>query len=285
MSQFSVTVSSTLEENKNTKQTVPVNRPDSSMDFSQSTTRAKNKSYDPFLVKGIETVGSIFTSLSAINAGPRLPNLRNKNKQPVVQPTMDNYSLVTNNNYIDIAFGKSITTPDALKMLPNQISSLFLSDSAAVKNNWQEYKKEGIDFSSSDETSLMFLYNYSTLFYVEYQDGYKKNKDGKSMINNPVWKTMSSRAVIRVQAGEILLCRLVKYENHEMGIEHPKILDLPIIDEYFFLVKNESILQKSENPAPKKKNKRKPEEEAIEELEKEDKGHTAFATNIIKRAT
>lgn len=253
-----------MEENKTTAETIPTQRPDSSMNFDQSTVRPKNKIYDEFLISNISSVGRIFTSLGATNAVSKNKNNRNKNGQPVVQPTMTKFNLASNSNYIDTSVRASPITPGQLKKLPNQVSSLFLSQSPAIKNDWQSYEKQGIDFASNNQTDLMFLYNYSTLFQIEFKDGYKKDPNGRPLLNQPIWKPITEKELARVENNEIILCRIEKYENLEIGLTHPDILDLPIIDKYFFLAKNSTTLSKARTAPPKKRKKKPSQQLALE---------------------
>jgi hypothetical protein len=255
LSDYSVTISTTMEENKTTTETIASNPPDSSMTFDDSTIKRQNKIYDEFLIKNVSDVARIFTSLAVTNNGGRNKNSSNKNKQPTTKPTIKNYNLTTNENLIDTSVRKSAIKKGQLEKLPNQISSLFLSQSPAVKNNWQNYEKQGIDFVSNNQTDLMFLYNYSTLFRVQFQDGYQKDKNGKPLLNQPIWKDLTEKEIERVEKSEVLMCKLSKYNNPEIGVEYPELLDLPIFDKHFLLAKDKSTLDRAKSPPPKKAKK------------------------------
>ena len=257
LSEYSVTVSTTLEENKATAETIKSVPPDSSMSFNQSSARKENKIYDDFLIKNVEDVGRIFTSLAISNKAGQNVEIRNKNRQPTTKPTIKSYNLTTNENLIDNSVRKSAIKKGQLEKLPNQISSLFLSQSPAVKNNWQNYEKEGIDFISNNQTDLMFLYNYSSLFKVTFQDGYQKDKNGRPLLNQPIWKELTEKALKRVERSEVLLCKVEKYNNPEVGIQFPELLDLPIFDQHFILAKDASTLNKAKNPPKKRKRRSK----------------------------
>jgi len=284
LSGYSVTIRATLSENKETKETIPVAPPDCDIDFSQGTIKPQNKKYDPFVSRGISTLGSIFTSAASFNNSGKDKNNRNKNSQPPIQPVMGNFDLTTNVNYIDTFVRKSKIQKGQLEELPNQISSLFLSKSPIVKNNWQNYEQAGIDFPANDKTDLMFMYNYSTLFKIEFQDGYQKSKEGRTLMKQPIWKEFSEKTLARVETGEVLLCRIEKYENTEMGIVHSDLLDLPIIDKCFFFVKNKSTLNKVENPAPKKRRKADAQRTTLEKINKSVNYDVApFSRGLIMR--
>jgi hypothetical protein len=255
LSEYSVTVSTTLEENKATAETIKSVPPDSSMSFNQSSARKENKIYDDFLIKNVEDVGRIFTSLAISNKAGQNAEIRNKNRQPTTKPTIKSYNLATNENLIDNSVRKSAIKKGQLEKLPNQISSLFLSQSPAVKNNWQNYEKEGIDFISSNQTDLMFLYNYSSLFKIMFQEGYQKDKNGKPLLNQPIWKEMTEKALKRVERSEILLCKVEKYNNAEVGVQFPELLDLPIFDQHFILAKDASTLNSAKRPPRKRRKK------------------------------
>ena len=232
----SVTVKTTMLENKNTKKTKPTNTPDASMSTHYKPQKSEKEVSGPLSREGTKSVGSIFTSVGSLGSSPL--------------SKMSNFNLTSNNNFVDTKIRKSKLKEGQLAGLPNQISSLFLSKSPAVINDWQDYEKDGIDFPSSDKTNLMFLYNYSTLFRIEYQDGYALGADGDTLIKQPIWKPFSEDVLSRVKAGDSLLCRIEKYENDEVGIVHHDILDLPIIDKFFFFVKNKTTLKKLEKPSP-----------------------------------
>jgi hypothetical protein len=247
LSGYSVTISETMEENKTTKETIASSPPGSSMS-AKSTPRKEGPIHSDLLSSAVMDTSRIFTSLAITNSLNR-----NKNKQPTIKPTIRSYDLTTSDNLIDNSVRKSPIKKGQLENIPNQISSLFLSQSPAVKNNWQNYEKQGIDFISNNQTDLMFLYNYSTLFKVEYRDGYEKGKDGQDLLNQPIWKELTEKAIKRIEKSEILLCRIEKYENLEIGVQFPELLELPIFDQHFFLAKNKSTLEKAKkSPKPKK---------------------------------
>lgn len=284
LSGYSVTVSTTLEENRTTTETIKSPPPDSSMRFSDnSSTKKDNNTYDEFLVKNVSDVGRIFTSLAITNGAGKKSPIRNKNRQPETKPTIKSYNLTTNENLIDVSVRKSAIQKGQLEKVPNQISSLFLSQSPAVKNNWQNYEKQGIDFVSSNQTDLMFLYNYSALFKIQFQDGYQKSKDGKSLLNQPIWKDVTEDTLKRIEKSEILLCRVEKYSNPEIGVEFPELLDLPIFDKHFLLAKDKTTLNNAKTPMRAKKKKQPSHSRTLKKANKSsDFTISAFSKGIVR---
>ena len=277
LSKYSVTVSVTLEENKTTKETKKTGISSTSMSSKVPAKKTQSKTTDKLLINGISDISRTFTSLG-------LGNSSSSNKKTELKPTISNYDLTKNNNFIDNSVRKSPISKGQLESIPNQITSLFISDSPAVKNNWKNYKKQGIDFISNNQTDLMFLYNYSTLFKVEYCDGYEKSKDGKPLLNQQIWKELTQKQLERVENSEILLCRIQKYNNLEVGVKFPELLDLPIFDQHFFLAKNKTTLNKAKKPPQIKKKTMKPYQSALRRANSPaDYEVSIFSRGIIRR--
>jgi len=86
-----------------------------------------------------------------------------------------------------------------------------------------------------------YYMNYLNIVKVEVLTGYKLNGLGEPMINKPIWKLLNNNTLEDKKNNSHLFCRLVRYSNPFIeNNEHPELLQLPIIDEYF-IIENEDV--------------------------------------------
>jgi hypothetical protein len=54
------------------------------------------------------------------------------------------------------------------------------------------------------------------------------------MLKHPIWKPLTFD-LLRNKSGSDLICRIVKYENKEFGIEEPTGMRMPVYNKYFII--------------------------------------------------
>ena len=142
-----------------------------------------------------------------------------------------------------------------LSKLPNQIKSLMLENNgnARVRHKWLQHSG---DPGRDPYYKACFAFNYRNLKKVEYLAGYEHGQPPKSavisfdsgggftttpgtpgsrpMIGNAIWKTLN-KDVYAAAIGKKLFCRLKTYSKPEYGIVPMECLELPVLDEFFFL--------------------------------------------------
>jgi len=155
--------------------------------------------------------------------------------------------------------------PSVFPLIPNQIRSLMLNRSDAVKNKWVDM---GIDIINSTDTSELYRYNYDLIVQVEVFRGYQMSQTARgSASGTPHQRTtgatpsrapqsqsvnlMKSPIFTRLDAGELsrlnktrgnapLLCRIRKYTNETLGVGISDGIDVKFFDEYFLISKSPS---------------------------------------------
>ena len=114
-----------------------------------------------------------------------------------------------------------------MQTMPNQIKSLFFKADPGVKYNWEE------DTTLPPITRSAMILNYKSIMKVEYLSGYQKDSLGRPMLKSPIWKQLDNQAMNG--RFDKRLCRLVRYEDKELGIFEPVGMRMPVYNEYFFI--------------------------------------------------
>lgn len=126
-----------------------------------------------------------------------------------------------------------------LKSAPNHIKSLLLSTQAptSVKNSIIKSKVQINTDPFKDTNGFPYiLINYKILNRIEVFKGFKDNN-----VQDPIFEEMTKSDLFQesLQANTLVLCRQKRYYKSTYGINKMKNIQLPVLDEYFFLL-NES---------------------------------------------
>ena len=123
---------------------------------------------------------------------------------------------------------------------PPQIISMAAHESAV--NNLQALTDGGLmDPNLSAESYATMVLNYRTLGELQYFVGFEIDEDNNNIfMNTPRFKTLDRAELIRT-AGRTILCRIVRYEDKDLGIREPEGLTMPIYDRFFLLDVLESV--------------------------------------------
>ena len=121
-----------------------------------------------------------------------------------------------------------------VQLQPPQIISLAAG--AAAINDMESMTMNGLmDPNSSAETFATMVLNYRTLGELQFFVGYEIDYDTRNIfMNTPRYRTLDRQALI-ANAGRTILCRLVRYEDKDLGVREPEGLTMPIYDRFFLL--------------------------------------------------
>ena len=87
-----------------------------------------------------------------------------------------------------------------------------------------------------------YYMNYLNIVRVQVLTGYDTNSAGDAIINKPIWRNLDTDLFNEKKNNQLLFCRLIKYDNPIVkNHEHPEVLHMPIIDQYFF-IENEDVI-------------------------------------------
>jgi len=171
------------------------------------------------------------------------PGLLDAAEDRNIAPGITGFDLEQSDNILDSedGFGRG-TNPDSaenIRMLPNQIKSIFLSREDSTVNNWVASDH---DYLLDAEVSEMFRYNFLILQKIEFLSGFKSTQEDGLQISSPVFSSLTPRALgsTSSQNGS-LLCRMTPYKNSMVYADMPKEVALPIRDEYFIINFGDSI--------------------------------------------
>jgi hypothetical protein len=155
----------------------------------------------------------------------------------------------TKETFQKLAFGSVLSAflgivQDPVRDLPNQIKALILSFiKPEIINN--TYDEDTI--VQGDKYFSMFM-NYFNLMKVEYLDSYEEMDTGKLAIKSPQWKILTPDVFNNSKTeNRKLLCRLMPYENDIFNIKSIDKLQLPIINQYFWLINPDVTAEAFEN--------------------------------------
>jgi len=125
-----------------------------------------------------------------------------------------------------------------LNSFPNQLKSLFIGSimSSYVKEDFFEKTREP---SLDPLTSSKFNFYFNLINKIEVLVGFRDNN-----IKYPLWTLLTSDIWSR-NLNKELLCRMIPYENEELGISRPENLNLPIYNDYFTIKPNKLIKTKT----------------------------------------
>lgn len=135
-----------------------------------------------------------------------------------------------------IAGFKRPLTEDAIKQLPNHFKAvmLFNQSNGAIK-----FDKLGGLVAGNIVDKLQNgpenKFGFEMLKKIERLIGFVESKNGTIMMKKPVWKMLTQKDYDSL-SGEEILCRLIKYENSDLGISRNQGIDSPNYDDYFILI-------------------------------------------------
>ena len=132
-------------------------------------------------------------------------------------------------------FAKSVKE-EHIKALPNHYKAIMLTNIAhgSVKHE----KLNGLRWGSSLEKTEQKpenSFNFEMLKQIERLVGFTKNKKGDFLVRQPIWKVLNQKDYENL-VGKEIVCRLIKYENKELGIGTNHGTESHSYDNYFILL-------------------------------------------------
>lgn len=120
--------------------------------------------------------------------------------------------------------------------MPNQIRSLFGSNSDLVVNKWNLMEN---DFLANPISQEMMRQNYSNLIKIEVLAGFEKDSDNAENIKSPIFKKLQISDIQNLNQGERLLCRTYILDDKSLGIGQKQISEKESIyyNKHFFIEK------------------------------------------------
>lgn len=134
-----------------------------------------------------------------------------------------------------VGFKRPITE-EKLKQLPNHLKSIMLINSAngiVRPDKIRNFQYADIIEKSEQESENKF--DFEMLKQIERLAGYETDNRGNVLIKNPIWKVLTKKDYEGL-VGKEIVCRMIKYENKDIGIELNKGLSTPSYDDYFILI-------------------------------------------------
>jgi hypothetical protein len=187
----------------------------------------------------IEGIASAVVMMEALNPSFVTPQAQETPQtEEMGNFLQENYLLASPNN----AFAKSKTArpADLMRILPNQIKSLFLAGQEIDGTPGSELRfnpfTDGNPITDPISSFLFFFY-YQNIVRVEYLYGYKTSQDGKkrNFLSSPDFRLLDQNAYNSL-IGKKVLCRLVRYTKENfIKPFNEDFMELPFMNEYFFL--------------------------------------------------
>ena len=150
---------------------------------------------------------------------------------------------VEEDGFAGFATSAETSLQNYLSKMPNQTKALILSSrndhpGVAIKpiGPFKEAKESNILVKNNDPRKTLgakfvrHWFNFDNITRVEYLSGFDTNSA------NPKWETLKEIPEAGTSSSaKHILCRLVKYESKLFNIRRPKVLELPIYNEYFLI--------------------------------------------------
>jgi hypothetical protein len=154
-----------------------------------------------------------------------------------------------------IGFNRPLSE-EKIKQLPNHLKTILLakSSSGAVKaDKVRNIVRNGAVEKAEQESENKF--SFEMLKQIERLVGYQIDKKGNILIKNPIWKVLTQKDYESL-VGKEIVCRMIRYENKDIGLARNKGLETPSYDDYFILIpsKVRKSVPKITIPVTNKKN-------------------------------
>ena len=125
---------------------------------------------------------------------------------------------------------------EKIKSLPNHLKSIMLYN---VSNGSVKLEKfAGVNSPTATnkiENAAENKFNFEMLKQLERLTGYTASKNGIIMSKKPIWKILTKKDYDSLNGKEIV-CRMISYENKDIGLVNNKGIEIPSYDNYFILI-------------------------------------------------
>ena len=156
---------------------------------------------------------------------------------PIISTTSGLFGEIDRPGILSLTQDPVLSKTNFVIKLPNQIKSLYLSDSPDTAVNWADLKRTtGLDIMTSPKYSSTFYLNYGHLNRIEVLTGFQKNSDDEFQVSAPIYRRLSRKRLLRAaRLGRRLFCRMVSYSNSKLKIKKNRKLGMPEFDSRFFI--------------------------------------------------
>lgn len=173
---------------------------------------------------GLEFDGHLISEALAPKAASILRKAPNQTKGLIMRTIKDN----SNSAYVDSArmdaYNPAMNTAQVQKISGELPEGHDPTSAIPGQANFDlEIARENVK-----PTYIKHWFNFDNLARIEYLDTFDTS------VGNPKWRTLEHLPGNTFRP-EYLLCRLVKYENKLFNIRRPKVMELPIYNEYFLI--------------------------------------------------
>ena len=136
------------------------------------------------------------------------------------------------------------TSQNDLVNAPNQMKSLVSLITSPQSGNRGILNSEetvGKDFLRDPSKQGYVYFNYKKLVKIEVLRGFKSDGDSQNT-TSPVWSTIRQED-LNSRSNSLLYCRMVEYENVDLGYQRDKNLSLPMKNQYFLINTTGKIME------------------------------------------
>jgi hypothetical protein len=126
---------------------------------------------------------------------------------------------------------------DLVKRLPNQLKSIYLNNPNAI---WGAVNK--------NKDNSVFDLNYNIINKIEVMTNFETTLEGRQ-IKESIWEPLTIEKInIAVSENKNLLCRMIPYENQDLGIKRLPGMELPVYNTSFIISPEEKIVEDNRTP-------------------------------------
>ena len=140
---------------------------------------------------------------------------------------------------------------EKIRRIPNQIKSLFFSANDTVtKVNWFGPK---YDVASYYKTIFMFLWNYQTIYRVEYLSGFEESTTEGTQVTSPKWEILTFSVLENLRAeSSSLVCRVVPHSDKIYALNESPLSKMPLYGSIFHIAANDISAQRINRLRPRR---------------------------------
>ena len=140
---------------------------------------------------------------------------------------------------------------EKVRRIPNQLKSLFFSANGSIsKVNWfgPDY-----DVANYYRTVFMFLWNYQTIYRIEYLNGFANSTLDGAQVASPNWEVLTFDVLesLRTQSNA-LVCRVVVHSDNIYHLNESAISKMPLYSSIFYIAPTEVSAQRISRLRPRR---------------------------------
>ncbi len=134
-----------------------------------------------------------------------------------------------------------IITEEKIKELPNQIKAVILSSGTSGVVRAEKITPSSNNTTDNLTSDVENKFQFEMLKKIERLVGFEKNETGEVLIKQPKWISLTKKDFDNLYGKEIV-CRMVDYENQDIGLFKNKGIMMDNYDNYFILIPSKFAL-------------------------------------------